>query len=326
MHTFKLGQTGGQESIVKEVDKLMKYLRKQNGNGFNPSTLMQLCVSNIISAFVVGHQFEYDDERHIKMIETMKASLQILSYNTVAMFFPRLSKLPFIGLSTFYDYYDSFRAQLGEEVTRHKLNLDKNNPKDFIDYYLIEMEKSDAEENGFTDVCLDIALTDMFIAGTETSASTICWCMLMLVLHPDIQIKVQQELDTVIPNEQEFVTLNDQNRCVYVQAVIYETLRYSSIGPFTMRAATEDTVFRGYRIPKGTFYLGDIMGTMHSPKLWNKPKEFIPERFLSKGEPATLIKQEFLLPFSTGKPYICKNIARSSFFSVSSACVNGPYA
>ncbi|XP_072034080.1 cytochrome P450 2D20-like [Amphiura filiformis] len=315
MQSFNLGRTAGQDSIISEVDKLMQFLRKKGGKEFDPCLTLQLATANVISAFAYGHQFAYDDEYHVSLINNLRECLQSLSYRCVIMFFPRLCKLPYIGVKIVFDYFDTLRAQQRVEIEQHKTNLDKNNPKDFIDHYLIEMEKTGSTHDGFTEDNLELCLVDFFMAGTESSASTIHWCMLMLILHPDIQIKIQQELDDVIPKEQTFVTMSDQTRCVYTQAVINETQRFGCVAPFTMRAATEDALYEKYHIPKGTYFMIDYLGTMLSPKLWNNPKEFKPERFLSKEKPVTLVKQEYLLPFSSGRRNcLGERLARAELF------------
>ncbi|XP_072034081.1 cytochrome P450 2D10-like [Amphiura filiformis] len=315
MHSFNLGRTAGQDSIISEVDKLMQFLRKKEGKEFDPDIILQLATANVISAFAYGHQFAYDDAYHIKMMNNLSECMRSLSYRCVIMFFPTLCKLPYIGAKVVFDYFDALRAQQRVEIEQHKTNLDKNNPKDFIDHYLIEMEKTGSAHVGFTDDNLEICLLEFFMAGTTSSASTIYWCMLMLILHPDIQVKIQEELDHVIPKEQAFVTINDQTRCLYTQAVIYETQRFGSIAPFSMRAATEDTLYEKYRIPKGTFFIADFLGTMLSSKLWTNPKEFKPERFLSKEEPVTLVKQEFLVPYSSGRRNcLGERLARAELF------------
>ena len=300
MQAFQLGTTAGQQPILQEANKLIKYLRKEGSEAFDPGTVLQLATANVICSFVCGHQFDYNDLHITKLIEYMRAAVTSISYRSIGLFFPKISKAPIVGVQAFFDCVDLLKEQQRANINDHLKTLDRNNPRDFIDHYLIEMEKN-GQADGFTMDNLEVILVDLFMAGTETSAGVIYWCLLMLLRRPDIQTKIQQELDRVIPAEQEFVTMEDQSRCLYTQAVIYETLRFSSIAPSAMRQCTADVQLGQYRVPEGTYVMAAYMNTHFSQKLWDRPKEFRPERFLSQKEPVKLIKQDFMFAFSTGK-------------------------
>lgn len=51
---------------------------------------------------------------------------------------------------------------------------------------------------------------DLFIAGSDTTAATLSWATLYMILHPGIQRKVQKELDSVLNGNE--VTLDDMKR------------------------------------------------------------------------------------------------------------------
>ncbi|TMS20822.1 Cytochrome P450 2J2 [Larimichthys crocea] len=76
---------------------------------------------------------------------------------------------------------------IGEEVKSHKKNLDRNNPRDYIDTFIIEMENHKESDLGFTETNLAMCSTDLFFAGSETTSTTLLWALVYLIKYPDIQ-------------------------------------------------------------------------------------------------------------------------------------------
>lgn len=85
----------------------------------------------------------------------------------------------------------------------------------------------------------------------------------------------------------------------YVEAFIAETLRLSSIIPLAVfHAATEDTEFMGYNIPKETIIIPSLWQVHHEKLYWKDPEVFRPERFID--ENGLFKYNERLMAFSTG--------------------------
>ncbi|KAF9021947.1 cytochrome P450 [Hymenopellis radicata] len=73
-----------------------------------------------------------------------------------------------------------------------------------------------------------------------------------MIQFPHIQAKAQAEIDAVIGNDR-LPTFEDRDSLVYVEALVREVLRWH--GPFPLgvpHSSTEDDVYNGYFIPKGT--------------------------------------------------------------------------
>src|SRR5437868_4098343 len=100
----------------------------------------------------------------------------------------------------------------------------------------------------------------------------------------------------------------------YTEAVIAETLRYSSLTPMGVFHTTmEDVEFHGYSIPKGTIVMPNQFYVHHDPKVWGDPMNFRPERFLTSE--GTFKKHEALIPFSIGRRQcLGEALARDSLF------------
>ena len=92
-------------------------------------------------------------------------------------------------------------AMLKTTIENHKANLDQNYPKDFIDMMLIEMKTEDPSSSfhgakGEDGLLLN--LFEIFAAGTDTTSSTLTWAVLYMLMNPEVEEQVQQEIDRVV--------------------------------------------------------------------------------------------------------------------------------
>ncbi|KAJ6656390.1 hypothetical protein lerEdw1_003893, partial [Lerista edwardsae] len=87
--------------------------------------------------------------------------------------------------------YNEVSAILRQIVKEHKNTRDPTFARDFIDGYLEELEKACGDpESSFNEQNLINVIVDLFGAGTETTASTLLWGLLLMVLHPEVQSKL----------------------------------------------------------------------------------------------------------------------------------------
>lgn len=123
----------------------------------------------------------------------------------------------------------------------------------------------------------------MIFRGTDTVAVLIEWILARLVLHPDIQSRVHQELDRIVGSSRP-VMESDVPSLVYLQAVVKEVLRLHPPGPLLSwaRLAITDATIDGYHVPAGTTAMVNMWAITRDPLVWTDPLKFMPERFLTK--------------------------------------------
>lgn len=146
----------------------------------------------------------------------------------------------------------------------------------------------------------------MIFRGTDTVAVLIEWILARMVLHPDIQSKVHDELDRVVGRSRP-LTESDIAATVYLPAVVKEVLRLHPPGPLLSwaRLAIIDTVVDGYHVPAGTTAMVNMWAITRDPHVWQDPLEFKPERFVSRRESdvefSVMGSDLRLAPFGSGR-------------------------
>ncbi|KDP28438.1 hypothetical protein JCGZ_14209 [Jatropha curcas] len=186
-------------------------------------------------------------------------------------------------------------------IAEHRLQIgDGVEPRDFVDV-LLSLEGPER----LTDADMIAVLWEMIFRGTDTVAVLIEWVLARVILHPDVQSTVHDELDKVVGRSRT-VDESDITAMVYLQAVVKEVLRLHPPGPLLSwaRLAITDTTIDGYHVPAGTTAMVNMWAIAREPELWANPLEFIPERFLAKEgevEFSVLGSDLRLAPFGSGR-------------------------
>ncbi|KAH8982495.1 cytochrome P450 [Lactarius akahatsu] len=99
---------------------------------------------------------------------------------------------------------------------------------------------------------------DMLTAGGETTSNTLHWWLLVLLAHPEVQVRAQAELDEVVGYARP-PTFADLPSLPYIRAMVKEVLRWSPTVPFGIpHTSSADDWYEGMFIPKGTLILPNM--------------------------------------------------------------------
>uniref|UniRef100_A0ACB8GF29 Uncharacterized protein n=1 Tax=Sphaerodactylus townsendi TaxID=933632 RepID=A0ACB8GF29_9SAUR len=183
----------------------------------------------------------------------------------------------------------------------HLKELDVNDQRSFIDSFLIKQQeemKKNKINDFFHNENLKSAVTNLFAAGMETTSTTLRWGLLLMMKHPQIQRKVQEEIAKVIGSAQP--QTEHRSMLPYTDAVIHEVQRFANVLPMSLpHATTADVSLKGYFIPKGTHIVPLLYSVLYDESQWEKPFQFYPEHFLdSEGK---FVKRDAFMPFSAGR-------------------------
>ncbi|KAG9015638.1 hypothetical protein FRB90_004645 [Tulasnella sp. 427] len=117
--------------------------------------------------------------------------------------------------------------------------------------------------------------------GSDSSKVYLQNMILLLLTHPEVQKKAQEELDKVVGTDR-LPTLDDMKDLPYIRAVQEEVNRLRPFGPLGLpHSASEDFMCNNYRIPKHSTIFINVWAIYHDENLFDEPNEFNPDRFLS---------------------------------------------
>ncbi|XP_075794251.1 cytochrome P450 2J4-like isoform X2 [Pelodiscus sinensis] len=316
LRNLGMGKKGLEQLIQEEARYLVEYLTSERGQPLDPSVSFSQAFSNVICAVVLGHRFSTDDETLQQLLEAndclLKSggSLSERLYNTFPWLMDHLPG-PHKKMVSSHEFMYRFAK---EEIRCHRERGVPDEPQDFIDFYLAQMVKCrDDPTSTFDEDSLIHTILDLFIAGTESTATTLRWALISLVLHPDVQEKVQQELDVVLGSSQ-LICYEDRKNLPYTNAVIHEIQRYHCIAPVGVpRQCVKDTTLLGSPVPKGTVILPNICSVLADPEQWETPRQFNPAHFLDKE--GNFMSRDAFLPFSAGhRVCLGERLARTELF------------
>ncbi|NXS85393.1 CP2J6 protein, partial [Erpornis zantholeuca] len=192
MRKMGVGKKDQDYRLQEEAAHLVEYLQKTNGKPLDPTTPVVYTVANVIGSMIFGHRFSRDDENFHRLIDSFDTAAAFL--NSISFFIyelcPWLAGHFLPSVKKLKSCVDFVNGQLAKELESHKgkRKLDEN--RDFIDYYLDEIEKTKGDAGAtYDEVNLIQTISDLFVAGTETTATTLLWALLYMVIYPDIQGK-----------------------------------------------------------------------------------------------------------------------------------------
>ncbi|XP_060192868.1 geraniol 8-hydroxylase-like [Lycium barbarum] len=217
-----------------------------------------------------------------------------------ADYFPLLKTIDPQGIRRRIGKHIDKLLQLIEELINERLQqrskLPNNSSTDFLDA-LLNTSQEDAQainRNHIKHLCLDL-----FVAGTDTTSSTLEWAMVEVMRKPYIMKKAKSELADVI-GKGKIIEEYDITRLPYLQCLVKETLRMHPPVPFLIRKVDQDIEACGYFIPKDSQVLVHVWSIGRDPAIWEDPLAFKPERFW--GSKMDVRGQDFdLIPFGFGR-------------------------
>ncbi|OQV26084.1 Cytochrome P450 2D3 [Hypsibius exemplaris] len=279
------GKSDSSVYVEKETANLLAAMNSMNGTPFDPKHLFIGAAANVLSSLLWSGTFQPDDSSFNGFVSNIEKNLQEFANAVMMEVYPWLRKI--------YPFTNKFRrlnTRVGKAmgflknvVQEHKKTFDPAHPRDYCDAFFAiqrnQAKKAECDQT-FTDLQLVRNLADIYITGYETTATFLRWCMVYIILHQDVQERVQDEIDAVV-GKFRYPTPEDEQNMPYTKAVITEIHRISSFVPFAVpHCTTEDVELEGFAIPKGTEVWPVVCHHFMNSEIWGDPETFRPERFL----------------------------------------------
>uniref|UniRef100_A0A8C8SI61 Cytochrome P450 2G1 n=1 Tax=Pelusios castaneus TaxID=367368 RepID=A0A8C8SI61_9SAUR len=296
LRNFGMGKRSIEERIQEEARYLLEEFRKTRGLPFDPIFFLSRTVSNVISSVVFGSRFDYEDKTFLSLLRMINESFIEMStpwaqlydmYSCIMQYLPgRHNRI--------YYLIEDLKAFIAERVKVNQESLDPNAPRDFIDCFLIQMEKVKHSDE-FNMKNLVLTTLNLFFAGTETVSSTLRYGFLFLMKYPEVEEKVHQEINHVISCHRRPAS-EDRMKMPYTDAVIHDIQRMTDIVPL---GVPHTLLFILAQFPQGTDVLPLLGSVLRDSKYFSNPEDFNPGHFLD--ENGRFKKNDAFVPFSSGK-------------------------
>ena len=304
MHVFGSGIEQATERAAHAVNVAMKEIDSKKGQPFSPRGVLESSILVQLWNWLTSTKLQLGDPLIKDLSEFARVLAKQALLTTIHQCIPFFSYLPTkssreirwakqIQYKVFPEAYRTEKETYTPGIIRHLTDS-------FISCYEKEICKETKKDIGSMD---DIAglMADVAFAGSDTTSTSLTWFLLYMALHPDIQEKVQREINSVINNDR-LPSWKDAQNMPYLQATLCEVQRASGMMAVVGTNAIQDIEIAGYHVPKGTFVAVNLCKLHHDDREWPEPEKFKPERFLdSDRQFVGWTKLNGFLPFSVGR-------------------------
>lgn len=251
--------------------------------------IMRLTLEIIAEALF---ELSFDSEQGARSMQVIRDALEMISARVTAVAeFPRWVPTP--------GNLKLERAVAGlDRVVNEIIAERRRSGQDYGDDLLGALLRgSDEHGEPLDQTQLRDEIVTMILAGHETTAVSLGWTLWLLSEHPDIRMRMIEEIDAAVGDR--MPTASDVPKLGYVKQVVFESMRLiPPIWAGARNCLEADTLGPGYPIAPGTRVMNMIWLTHRHPEFWPDPERFDPDRF----EPAVFAKQHKFAytPFSEG--------------------------
>ncbi|XP_019490048.1 PREDICTED: cytochrome P450 3A12-like [Hipposideros armiger] len=303
---FPFGAAGGVmfPIIGQYGDMLVRNLRKEAEKG-KPITLKDIFGAysmDVITSTSFGVNIDSLNNPKDPFVENIK---NLLKFKLVDPLILSITLFPFLipvfealNIFMFPKRVTDFFTKSIKRMKESRLHDKQKHRVDFLQLMINSQNSKEMDTHkGLSDLEL-VAQSIIFIfAGYETTSTSLSFLMYMLATHPDVQQKLQEEIDTTFPNKAP-PTYDALVQMEYLDMVVNETLRLFPVAGRIERVCKKDVEINRVFIPKGTVVMVPSIVLQRDSAFWPEPEEFRPERFSKKNKDS--INPYIYLPFGTG--------------------------
>nr|KAG5694763.1 hypothetical protein BaRGS_002716 [Batillaria attramentaria] len=259
-----------QEVVTKAVEKMLA-----EPGAFNPHSLNMMLMFVMLDMFCFGGSKDFDEPKLVAQRDFFDKFTTDVGNGFLEDIFPPLRYFPTKKFRSFSDGLDEFLGYIYERIDEHRKHFSPSNIRDITDSILLAQKQAEQEEGSgamqfFTNTHVGQTVLDLFAGGIDTSRMTLDWGIYYIASFPEVQKRMQAEIDTVTGDR--LPGLADRPRLQYTEATLYEIMRMGTVVPMGLPHKTAvDTTIGGYEIPKDMMVLINHWALLHDPEKWDRP-------------------------------------------------------
>ena len=323
MHIFGAGIEQASVRAGHAVDIAMKEIENEPGKSFSPKHLLESSIVVQLWQWLTTKKIALDDPIVKENNEFNAIFNRQALISSMYQLFPFLCYLPTQFTREIKRAKQIRETIFPKEYRAHQESYIPGTIRDLTDSFISAYEKELAKETrkdiGSKDTGIPGLMLNVVLAGSTTSSTWLTWFFLYMVLYPNVQSKIHEELDEVVGRDR-LPNWKDAKSFPYLQATLCEVGRISHVAPLAGANAIRDTTIAGYHIAKGTFVGLNLPKVHMDEREWPEPDKFKPERFLDEdGKFVGWNKLHGFMPFNVGRRECPgQSLARIIMFSFSS--------
>ena len=195
LRSLGYGKHSTEGKIQEEAECLKDVFKSLNGKPFDPAKTLMLSVSNVICSLLYGERFEHEDKEFRFLLEKVREIMTLFFKETEGDYiwfyklkpsYHRILK----DLDKACQALSAFNLKKIDERREWVESDDFEEARDFIEGYLREIKPNSKGEKKLGENWLIGILNDFFIAGADTTATTLSWAMILMAARQDVQEKV----------------------------------------------------------------------------------------------------------------------------------------
>ncbi len=277
-------------AFAEQFDQITKELIKR----FESEGTKDICFEMKYIALVVACRTLLGSdlsERDVEKVNEAMLFTTKVAYERIFQLMPLPYWLPTPAHIIFKRHVHSLDQLVYRLIEEGQRRPPSDDPKSMLERLIHTVDPDTGK--GFTKLELRDEILTMMIAGYETSAHALTWMMGLLARDQHIQDRLRTEIMANLHlNPSEYL-----EKLPYLKAIMLEAMRIYPSFPIISKKSVEEDQLLGHNIPPGTNIIIPLIFIQRSPKYWEKPLKFFPERFLD--EEST--KSNAFLPFSKGQ-------------------------
>uniref|UniRef100_A0A8C8VEN0 Steroid 17-alpha-hydroxylase/17,20 lyase n=1 Tax=Pelusios castaneus TaxID=367368 RepID=A0A8C8VEN0_9SAUR len=303
---FGKGSVALEKIICREAAALCETLNASQDALLNMALELTRAVTNVVCSLCFSSCYRRGDAEFEAMLQYNQGIVNTVARESLLDTFPWLQFFPNKDLALLKRCIKDRDQLLQKKFEEHKAAPSSSLTSNLMDVLLrtkLNMENNNSrpgQQLELTDDHLLMTVADIFGAGVETTTTVLKWAVLFLLHYPEVQGKIQEELDQKIGFAR-FPQLGDREQLPYLEATISEVLRIRPVAPLLIpHVALTDSSIGEYAIPKGARVVINLWSIHHDEKEWEKPGEFNPGRFLDEQGKRLSSPSPSYLPFGAG--------------------------